>query len=140
MLLVLQKKSFKPCYYCICVIKGCVPVERFSIYPKNDFLYQQNYIQLSHFLLLEPMILSQGRRGWCLKGGHLLSIAHFRLCYDRWIREVKTHFLQQQPQSEVIYSQIPMRKRPVYYSVCCVYSNFKHLLARISEYFTLCCG
>ena len=32
---------------------------------------------------------------------------------------------------------IPTRKRPVYYSVYCVYSNLKPLLARISEYFTL---
>ena len=51
--------------------------------------------------------------------------------------EVKTYFLQPYPQFEVIYSQIPTRKRPVYYSVYCVYSNFKHLLDRISEYFTL---
>ena len=51
--------------------------------------------------------------------------------------EVKMHFLQPYPQSEVIYLHIPTRKRPVYYSVYCVYSNFKHLLARISEYFTL---
>ena len=29
------------------------------------------------------------------------------------------------------------RLGPVYYSVYCVYSNFKHLLARISEYFAL---
>ena len=39
--------------------------------------------------------------------------------------------------SELIYSQIPPRKRPVSYSVYCVYSNFKHLPAEISEYFTL---
>ena len=53
---------------------------------------------------------------------------------------MKTNFLQAQPPSEVIYSQIPTRKRPVYYSVYCVYTNFKHLLAGISEYFTVFSG
>ena len=38
----------------------------------------------------------------------------------------------------MIYSQTPTRRRPVYYSVYCVFSNFKHLLAGICEYFTLC--
>ena len=64
----------------------------------------------------------------------------FRVRYDRWIKEVKTHFLQAQPPSKVIYWQSPPRKRPVYYSVYCVYSYFKYLLAGISEYFTLCRG
>ena len=31
-------------------------------------------------------------------------------------------------------------RRPVYSSVYCVFSNFKHLLAEICEYFTLCRG
>ena len=45
----------------------------------------------------------------------LIGIAHFRVRYDRWIEEVKTYFLQPWPPSEVIYSQIPSRKRHVYY-------------------------
>ena len=56
------------------------------------------------------------------------------------MKEVKTHFLQAKPPSEVVYSQIPTRQRPVYYSIYCLYSDFKHLLAGISEYFTLCGG
>ena len=60
-------------------------------------------------------------------------ITQFRVRYDHWIIEVKTHFIS----IWATYSQIPTRKRPVYYSVYCVYSNFKHLLAGISEYFTL---
>ena len=47
---------------------------------------------------------------------------------------MKKHFLQASPPSEVIYSQIPMRKRPVFYSAYCVNLNFEHLLAGISEY------
>ena len=44
-------------------------------------------------------------------------IVHFRVHYDHWIKEVKTHFLQPEPPSEVIYSQISTRKRHVYNSV-----------------------
>ena len=60
-------------------------------------------------------------------------ITPFRVRYDHWIIEVKTHFIS----IWATYPQIPTRKRPVYYSAYCVYSNFKHLLAGISEYFTL---
>ena len=68
-----------------------------------------------------------------------LNLKKRRDCWQS-IKELKTHFLQGQRPSEEIYSQIPARKRPVYHSVFCVYSNFKHLLAGISEYFTLCRG
>ena len=41
---------------------------------------------------------------------------------------------------KLIRSHIPTKRRPVYYSVYCALSNFKHLLAGIFEYFTLCQG
>ena len=39
-----------------------------------------------------------------------------------------------------IFSHIPTRRIPVYYSVYCVFSNFWHFFVGICEYFTLCWG
>ena len=56
-----------------------------------------------------------------IRGIPLLDSVQFRVRYDRRIKEVKTHFLQAEPPSKIIYSQNSTRRRPVYYSVYCVY-------------------
>ena len=60
-----------------------------------------------------------------------LAMVQFQVRYDRRIKEVKTQFLQAQPPS----SQIPTRRRSVYYAVYCVQSNFNTYLPEFLNIF-----
>ena len=80
-----------------------------------------------HAISIDRQIAYVCETDWMAEFHSVLTlIVQFRVHYDRWIKEVKTHFLQGYPPSEVnIFTNSNEKK--VYYSVYRVYSNFKHL-------------
>ena len=75
-----------------------------------------------------------------IDGAHFASLeSMWQSAPANYFVEVMTFFFHRFLFPATIWSNIftnsnEKKKRPVYYSVYCVYSNFKHFLARISEY------